>query len=194
MLWHNLDADVGVRVYAEAVESLGPPERLAGEELQLWARLNAALVTEAFHAGDKERAQAVIDRAAQVMARVAPSEGGARVQQTRAWLLWHVYRFDECGPAVRQAMEEARAAGSARIYRWALHESGVLNGFIGRPGSGSRASSGKAMSWRARPVMSRFSRAATTTSPRPPSAAVLRSLTGCQRCRRASPGRVVPRP
>lgn len=167
MLWHNLDADVGVRVYAEAVESLGPPERLAGEELQLWARLNAALVTEAFHAGDKERAQAVIDRAAQVMARVAPSEGGARVQQTRAWLLWHVYRFDECGPAVRQAMEEARAAGSARIYRWALHESGVLNGFIGRPDLGLeqlRESYELAREARDEPLLSRcYNNIASTT-------------------------------
>ena len=62
---------------------------------------------------------------------VSPSAARAKVLQTLSWSRWHAFEFEAAHEAAAAAIEEARASSADDVYRWALHESGVIAGFQG---------------------------------------------------------------
>ena len=131
LVWLESDASERRQVFAEATQLLEPVSELQGESLELWGLLMAALGQAAFDDGDGDVAIETLRRAADILRPTSPSPALAKVLQATAWAHWHRYEFDLAEEAVSAALPEAEAAGADDVYRWALHEAGIIASFHG---------------------------------------------------------------
>jgi class 3 adenylate cyclase/tetratricopeptide (TPR) repeat protein len=133
LVWHESGSQERQRVFGEAVALLEPAASLRGEDLELWGRLMAALAQARFDGGDGDGAIETLRQAAGLLRPTSPSQALSKVLQTTAWARWHRYEFEAAGAAAKEALSEAQASGAEDVYRWALHEAGVIAGFQGDP-------------------------------------------------------------
>ncbi len=128
---HELGSDERVALFDESSALLEP---LAGADettRELWGQLRAYLGQATHESGRPVEAQEVLVAAAEALAPYSPSAARAKVLQTLSWSRWHAFEFEAAHEAAEAAIEEARASAADDVYRWALHESGVIAGFQG---------------------------------------------------------------
>ena len=128
---HELDSAERVTLFSEAASSLEPIDHADVAARELWGRLSAYLGQAVHEDGRPAEAETLLSAAAEKLAPFAPSAARAKVLQTLSWSRWHAFEFDAAEVAAAAAMEEARASSADDVYRWALHEAGVIAGFRG---------------------------------------------------------------
>ena len=133
---HQLDAAERVSVFREATALLEPADERPAEERELWGRLRSHLGQALHGDSQNEEAKAVLRQTADELRATSPSAARAKALQTLSAVLWRVFELQPAEEVAAAAVDEARASGAADVYRWALHEEGVIKGLQGDPSGG----------------------------------------------------------